>query len=210
MPIFARPNSDIASSGWSDQSGGTTNIFQSIDEAVENLSDYIKTLVQDVPFVYQAGLSAVADPLVSTGHILTVTAAQLNCPGVQNVLIFKLKQGATLIATGNQSLTNNTTITYTLTLSSGEADAITNYGGLSLTVEGLKITELDFDLRVYHAHFQVPGFKHMDISNSGLINAAADSGNILQASDSGLIRSAGTEGTGTIVLPTSGGGLKVT
>jgi len=208
VPIFARPTSDLITSGWSTQAGDTTNLFQSIDEVVENLADYIKCGVQDVVEPYQCGLGAISDPVSSVGHIMTVTAAQLSLPGIQNVLTFRLKQGATQIAVANQLLTNNTTVTYTYTLSAGEANAITNYANLSMVIEASKVSEFDFDVRVYHVFFQVPGFAHLDISGAGLVNAAADSGNILQASGAGLLRVAGTEGVGTIILPT-GSGLKV-
>jgi hypothetical protein len=41
--IYLRPDGDTATDGWTDQAAGTTNIYQSIDEAVLNDSDYVQS-----------------------------------------------------------------------------------------------------------------------------------------------------------------------
>lgn len=40
---YLRPDSDVATDGWTDEGGGTSNIFQSIDEAEINDTDYVQS-----------------------------------------------------------------------------------------------------------------------------------------------------------------------
>ena len=43
MAQFARPDADTTLGNFSDQGGGTTSIFQSIDESAASDADYIRS-----------------------------------------------------------------------------------------------------------------------------------------------------------------------
>lgn len=138
MPQFSRPDADTTLGNYSDQAGGTTNIFQSIDEASADDGDFIRTPTSPVNEVYVCRLSDVSDPISSSGHIMRMrTSTDLDA---QEVLDFtqQLRQGytnegaqGTLIATQSRNGVASTTWTTSAhTLSGAEADAITNYNDL--------------------------------------------------------------------------------
>lgn len=138
MPQFARPDADTTLGNFSDDAGGTTNIFQAIDEATPNDADFIRSPASPVNEVYVCRLSDVTDPASSSGHVMRMrTATDLSG---QEAIDFtqELRQGyvseasqGTLIA--SQSRTGVTSTTFTdsaYTLSAAEADAITDYTDL--------------------------------------------------------------------------------
>ena len=138
MPQFARPNADTTLGNFTDQGGGTVNIYQAIDEAAASDADYIRSPAAPVNEVYVAALSGVVDPVSSTGHIIRMrTAADL---ASQQAIDFtqQLRQGyvnetsqGTLIASQSRTGVTSTTFTDSVyTLSGAEADAITNYASL--------------------------------------------------------------------------------
>lgn len=143
MPQFERPDADTTIGTYTDQAGGTTSIFQSIDEASPNDSDFIRTVTDPNNEVYVCKLSDAVDPLQSTGHIIRVRAGSDQASGGNQIdLTAQLRQGyvnegspGTLIATLTQAnVTPGGFTTYSLTLSAGEADAITNYNDLFLRI----------------------------------------------------------------------------
>jgi len=138
MPQFARPDADTTLGNYQNQAGGTTNIFQAIDESTASDADYIRSPASPVNEVYVCRLSDVTDPALSTGHIMRMRTAVDQA--AQEALDFtqQLRQGyvsegtqGTLIA--SQSRTGVTSTTFTdsaYTLSGAEADAITDYTAL--------------------------------------------------------------------------------
>jgi len=71
MADFEYPDGDVATNSWTDQSGGTTNLYTAIDEVAASDSDYIQSPAAPVTTqYYEASLSDIADPLSSTGHIV--------------------------------------------------------------------------------------------------------------------------------------------
>lgn len=139
MPQYARPASDAANPGsFTDQGGGSTNIFQAIDEAVASDTDYIRSPTSPANAVYVCSLSSIVDPLSSSGHVMRMrTATDLEA---QESITFtqELRQGyvsevsqGTLIASQSRTgVTSTAWTTSAYTLSAVEADAITNYGSL--------------------------------------------------------------------------------
>lgn len=138
MPQFERPDADTTLGNFSDQAGGTTNIFQAIDEAALDDADYIRSPTSPVNEVYVCRLSDATDPLLSTGHIMRMRTA--TDQAAQEVLDFtqQLRQGyvnegsqGTLIATQSRTGVSSTAFTTSAyTLSGAEADAITDYTAL--------------------------------------------------------------------------------
>lgn len=140
MPQFLRPSTDTTREAWETEAGGTTNIFQQIDESVANDADFIRSAVAPTNDVYATKLTAGEDPLSSTGHTVRWRYNKSASGGAQINLTVELRQGytnegaqGTLIATV-ATLTNisDTVTAGSYTLSGGEADAITDYSDLYL------------------------------------------------------------------------------
>lgn len=138
MSQFARPNADTTLGNYTDDGGGTTNIFQTIDEASANDADFIQSPQTPINEVYVCALSAITDPESSTGHIMRMRTS--TDQDAQETLDFtqELRQGytgegaqGTLIASQSRNGVSSTTWTDSAyTLSGAEADAITDYSDL--------------------------------------------------------------------------------
>lgn len=139
MPQFARPSADTNNPGnWTTQSGGTTNLYTTIDEATADDTDYIQSPTNPADAVYVTKLSSVVNPGSTSNHIIRyrASASQDNQQAVR--VTIQLRQGyvseanqGTLIASHNTGLMTSTTwTTYTYTLSAAEAGSITNYADL--------------------------------------------------------------------------------
>lgn len=141
MPQFARPNSDALIGNFTDDAGGTTNIFGAIDEqSSPNDADFIQSPTSPVNEVYVCGLSSITDPESSSGHVMRMrTSADQDG---QETIDFtqELRQGyvsegtpGTLIASQQRlGVTSTAWTTSEHTLSGAEADAITDYSDLFL------------------------------------------------------------------------------
>lgn len=139
MPQFGRPSADTNNPGsYTDQAGGSTNIYLTIDEVTQDNADYIRTPVTPSAAVYVTKLSNTTDPLLSTGHIMRM-ATNTDQDNQETVSFTQqLRQGyvseasqGTLIASQSRNTVSSTTWTVsTYTLSAAEADAITDYTSL--------------------------------------------------------------------------------
>jgi hypothetical protein len=176
MAQFARPDSDIGEGGlgWLPDPG-----YTEIDETVADDNDAIVGGVNwtsTTSFV-QVGLSSVDDPEVGTGHIVRYRAEDVSDP-ISNTnadIRVLLKQGAATIATGAWETPVRDTgySNYTLSLSGGEADSITDYTDLSLYFEvrlvGSGIPDAN-DVSISFAEFEVPEFEVADPTNGVVTN----------------------------------------
>ena len=139
MPQFGRPSADTNNpDAYTDQAGGSVNLYATIDEATEDDADFIRTVASPSSDVYVTKLSNVTDPVSSTGHIMRMaTSVDL---ASQEAIDFtqQLRQGyvnegspGTLIASQTRSGVTSTAWTVSAyTLSAAEADAITDYTSL--------------------------------------------------------------------------------
>jgi len=140
MPQFARPSTDTTRDNWTEDDGTTTSIFDQIDEAVADDNDFIQTQLTPTSDVYVTKLSSVEDPQSSSGHIVRYRYRKDASGGDQVDLTVQLRQGyvnegatGTLIASATHTdISGSAWTDGTLTLSSGEADAITDYADLYL------------------------------------------------------------------------------
>ena len=138
MPQYARPDTDTTLGNFTDNAGGTTNIYTAIDEASANDSDFIRSPTSPASEVYVCRLSDVSDPLSSTGHIIRMRTscdqdAQETLDFTQQLRMSYTNEGSqgTLIASQARTGVSSTTwTTSSYTLSGGEADAITDYTAL--------------------------------------------------------------------------------
>lgn len=71
--VYARPASDISAGSWTNEVGGTTNLYASIDEVVANDTDYIQSAVVPSNDTVELALSTL-DPTAGGTLVLTVRA----------------------------------------------------------------------------------------------------------------------------------------
>jgi len=141
MAQYARPSADTYNSdGYTDQGGGSTNIYQSIDESSYSDADYIRSVLTPTSDVYVCALSSVSDPLSSTGHTVRYRYGKDGAGGDQIDLTIQLRQGYVDEGTPGALIATVATLTNiadgftagSYNLSGAEADAITNYASLFL------------------------------------------------------------------------------
>lgn len=139
MPQFARPIADAANpGGWTDQAGGSVNLYTTIDEVTPDDTDYIQSPASPSSAVYVCKLSALTNPGTTSNHIIRMrTSASLD--NQQSITITQeLRQGyvseanpGTLIASQTRSgITSTAWVTSEYTLTAAEAGAITDYTNL--------------------------------------------------------------------------------
>ena len=139
MAQFGRPDADTHIGAYEDELGGTSDIFEAIDEVSPSDSDYITSEFAPSDSPYVCHLSAVTDPNVSTGHVVRYRARKDPSTGAQVDLTVELREGyvsegspGTLIASDVELDLPTSFTTFTFALSGAEADAITDYSDLYL------------------------------------------------------------------------------
>ena len=140
-PQFARPDGDNTIGSWTDDGGGTTDIFQAIDEVTANDSDYIRSENDPSTSAYIGTLSDVDDPVSSDDHIVRYRYQKGETGGGAPAtidLIVELRQGVTVIASQTHNGISTTITAGTFTLTGTEADNITNYADLRFRFEADK------------------------------------------------------------------------
>ena len=118
-------------------------MFTTIDEAVADDLDFIKSPVSPAAAVYVTHLTPVADPLVSTGHSVSFRYATDQASGGELLdLTVQLRQGYVSEASPGVLIAGKTVagirgvvfVEDTLALTALEADSITDYAALSVRV----------------------------------------------------------------------------
>lgn len=133
MPQFARPSADTVRTAWTDQAGGTTTIYTTIDEVSASDADYIKTSAPPGANEFETLLTSVTDPVSSTGHVMRWRRRKQPASGSNDVTItVRLLQGTTQITSQSDPTIPGTFTDTSYTLSGAEADSITNYADLRL------------------------------------------------------------------------------
>lgn len=160
MAQFGRPDNDDSIGSWTDDGGGTTNIFENINQVTPNDSDYVRSEVDPSSSVYITGLSSVTDPVSSSGHIVRYRYQKGEsgggAPGVIDVII-ELREGTSVIASQTHNGITTTVTAGTFTLTGGEADSITDYSNLNirLTSDKSSGTRTSWG-QITWAEFEVP------------------------------------------------------
>lgn len=147
MPQFGRPSADTNNpDAWTDQAGGSTNIYLTIDEVTASDADYIRSPLTPTLDIYVTKYSNLEDPLSSAGHILRTRYAKSAAGGAQIDVIAQLRQGyvseatqGTLIVARTFTNISETFTTDAYTLSAAEADAITDYTSLYLRLSANQV-----------------------------------------------------------------------
>lgn len=152
MTQFARPDSDVATTGWS-----STPLWSKIDESSASDADAITGIfTSNTLATAEVGLSNVSDPLQNTGHKISVRA-RTNNPSLEETFFCDIVQGTTVKATLIAVLSGSY-ITYTYTLSGTEADSISNYSDLRLRFRATTIAAdpIGLSINVSWAQFETP------------------------------------------------------
>lgn len=139
MVQIARPTSDVAAGAWTTQAGGTSNLYATIDESVASDTDFIKSSASPATAdIVKIQLGTLTDPVSSTGHKVRYRYQKSVSGGDQIDLTVRLVQGAaTTIATWTHTNIANGWTDAEQTLTSGEANAITDYADLRLWFEAV-------------------------------------------------------------------------
>lgn len=146
MPQFARPDADVVDGAWLNNLGSAIDMYLSIDEVSSDDSDFVESELNPSASAAAFGLSNVEDPQVSTGHIIRYRYQKDAAGGNQIDLTVELRQGyvseaslGTLIHSVVHTDIPNGWVAGTFTLSSGEADSITDYADLQLRLSANQV-----------------------------------------------------------------------
>jgi len=156
MTQYARPESDISNAGsWSPSTG--SDLFAVIDEASHDDSDYVSVDggTMAAAKTFEVALGSVTDPASSDDHKFVVRASDAAGAGVVEMTFF-LKQGSTVIANSSSISTTTDAANYTIVLSAGEADNITDYSDLRIYVNGVDNMGMSVTMTVFQAFFECP------------------------------------------------------
>lgn len=142
MSQFARPSADTYNGdSYTNQAGSGSSIFNTIDEVSTDDADYIQSPATPSSDVYVTKLTSITDPVSSSSHIVNYRYGTDQASGGETLdLIVELRQGytneaskGTLIASKTVTgISGSTVVADSFTLSSGEADSITDYTSLYL------------------------------------------------------------------------------
>lgn len=137
MAQFARPSSDITNTSFTGTPVNTAgNLWQNVDESAANNSDF-NYGANNTAAVYETSLSAVTNPNNTANHIIRYSVAKTKAGVVDGAgtavnITVELYQGTTLIASDTAKTTTGTWTSYSFTLTSAQAAAITDYSDLRL------------------------------------------------------------------------------
>jgi hypothetical protein len=126
------PTSDISVSGWQTELGGSSNLYESIDEVSPNDSDYIVTTPTETPLAASFG-SPASDPQTGDAHYV---AYRYKKDGVGQInLTARLKEGTSTIASWTHLDIPDSWVTQEQLLSTTQANNITDYSALRVEFE---------------------------------------------------------------------------
>jgi len=128
---FARPSADGSVAGYTTQAGGTTNLYQAIDETPASSTDYIQSpalMPGGASYTYQGSLGATTDPALRTGFTWRYRYAATNA-GVTVAL--SLKQGSTVVKTVAHALAATSFTDASVALTPTEAALVTDFAALT-------------------------------------------------------------------------------
>jgi hypothetical protein len=130
--VYLRPDADASNSGWSDQTGGTTNLYQVVDETTPDDADYVRSSQGPTADIIRFRLS---DP--SSGLVEPFTVKYrygLSASGALTITA-RLKQGSTVKKSWVHTDGTTTLKTVTQTLTTGEFASISDFNDLFIEFE---------------------------------------------------------------------------
>jgi hypothetical protein len=122
-PQIVRPVSDVNVGSWTTESGGTSDLYLSIDEASANDSDYVRSPVSPSASAYRVRLAAVSDPGVNTGRVLRYRIG-VEGTGSMNWVVRVFNASTEVVSWSHSGISSLTT--FEQTLSEVQAAALNN------------------------------------------------------------------------------------
>jgi hypothetical protein len=95
---FARPSADISRGSWTTQSGGTANLFATLDEEAADDADYVISAI-NANSTYECRLSSVAPAIIPRAHLIALRGRKDQSSGNTKGVTVELVQGTTTIGT---------------------------------------------------------------------------------------------------------------
>jgi hypothetical protein len=135
----ALPDADVNAGAWTTHTGGTTNLYAAInDYPSADDGTYIQSPLAPAGAVYAGSLGPIIRPDIRTGHTIAWRIGK-DAPGGDRIdAILRVYDGASLIATFTRTDVDALT-TYTETLTESEAEMISDYSSLTVTVEAVQV-----------------------------------------------------------------------
>lgn len=149
MSQFARPEADVVIGAWVDDGGGTTNLFEAINEPIASDADFIRSETSEIPIdqdftseetltsAYVTKLSTVLDPGIDTGFKIRFRISKNIAGGLPLSIFMELRQDyedetllGSLIAARLVSDISETNTDSELELTEAEAGLITDFSNL--------------------------------------------------------------------------------
>jgi hypothetical protein len=93
---FARPSADISRGSWTTQSGGTANLFATLDEEAADDADYVISAL-NANSTYECRLSSVAPAIIPRAHLIALRGRKDASGGNTKGVTVDLVQGSTVI-----------------------------------------------------------------------------------------------------------------
>lgn len=130
--VHLSPDGDITVNTWTTDTGGTTNLYQAIDEGTASDTDYVQSVANPASIIYECTLENGTDPAMSSGHTVRVRALIDAAIGGATTLRTEVRQGASALSTPAfwDDVLTPSAQTFEHTLSGAQTDAITDYADL--------------------------------------------------------------------------------
>jgi len=127
MSQFSFPKSDTSTGAWT-----TTPLYPKIEDNSD--VTYVISKLLTTPDTFQCDLDTITDPYQYDGHQSRLRFRQDAAPGQTVSWTWVLKQSSTTIQTGSYGGGNTSFLTPSNNLSVAQAESITNYSALNITV----------------------------------------------------------------------------
>jgi hypothetical protein len=135
---YARPTTDTYAGTWTNQAGGTTNLFDAINETTASDVDYVQSPASPSASAVTFALGALSTPSTDTAHVISYRYGKSPAGTTETLsLTVQLRQGytnessqGTLIAEWTHADISTTLATAEQVLSEVQAAAITDYAAL--------------------------------------------------------------------------------
>lgn len=160
MAQFARPDSDISQGDWTDEGSSFNdgNLYTSIREATQDGDiSYVNGEGDTPSTTFEVGLTAVTDPVSSADHYLRIWMYGQGSGAAERIDVYLMENEAapTQIAAFSNLSRDSPYGDEGRVLTSGEADAITDYSDLFVRVVNDNIGSGEF-VRITQVYLEVP------------------------------------------------------
>jgi len=198
---IGRPNSDLVNlDGWTNETGATSPLFSSINEATLNLSNWISVISYAVsPAPTRAVTFTLSTPTAlgaGESYLMSCYAAAAYSSGGARIVTWELLEGLTVLETVGMSVTSAGPAQFTRVVTASIGD-ITNLR--------YRFTHPDdgtiFSVTVYQAELRAV-YPHLDLSTPEPRLVAANSGSFLSlgaTSPVPVLQAGSEDGTGLVI-----------